>query len=95
MMEGVSYGCGGDACMGINPVENNVESTRRIADAVYSFICRNDIPTQLRVGSLPHMTTQMDAIRKGAPLSMIFSPSPAQRPPATFRREPPALHGGL
>ena len=69
MMEGVSYGCG-DACMGINPVENNVESTRRIADAVYSFICRNDIPTQLVV--LSHMTTQMDAIRKGAPLSMIF-----------------------
>lgn len=69
MMDGVSYGCG-DACMGINPVENNVESTRRIADAVYSFICRNDIPTQLVV--LSHMTTQMDAIRKGAPLSMIF-----------------------
>ena len=37
---------------------------------VYSFICRNDIPTQLVV--LSHMTTQMDAIRKGAPLSMIF-----------------------
>ena len=47
-----------------------MESTRRIADAVYSFICRNDIPTQLVV--LSHMTTQMDAIRKGAPLSMIF-----------------------
>ena len=51
-------------------MENNVESTRRIADAAYSFICRNDIPTQLVV--LSHMTTQMDAIRKGAPLSMIF-----------------------
>ena len=53
----------------------------RIADAVYSFICRNDIPTQLVV--LSHMTTQMDAIRKGAPLSRFSSPSPAQRPPTT------------
>lgn len=68
-MEGAAYGCG-DACFGINPVENNVESTRRIADAVYGFIQKNAIPTQLVV--LSHITTQMDAMKKGTPLSMLF-----------------------
>ncbi|WP_312650544.1 ethanolamine ammonia-lyase subunit EutB [Aminipila sp.] len=69
VMEGISYGSG-DACLGINPVEDNVDSTRRIADALYEFICKNDIPTQITV--LSHITTQIDAIKKGAPLSMIF-----------------------
>lgn len=69
LMEGVSYGCG-DACLGINPVEDSVESTRRIADAVYGFMHKNDIPTQVTV--LSHMTTQMQALQKGAPLSMVF-----------------------
>ena len=69
LMEGVSYGSG-DACLGINPVEDNVESTRRIADAVFKFMDDNEIPTQLTV--LSHITTQMEAMRKGAPLSMLF-----------------------
>ncbi|WP_232697202.1 ethanolamine ammonia-lyase subunit EutB [Brevibacillus daliensis] len=69
LMEGVSYGSG-DACLGINPVEDNVESTRRIADGVYNFMSKNEIPTQVVV--LSHMTTQMKAMEQGAPLSMIF-----------------------
>lgn len=69
LMEGVSYGSG-DACFGINPVEDNVESTRRIADAVYKFMTDFEIPTQITV--LSHMTTQMAALEKGAPLSMLF-----------------------
>lgn len=69
IMEGVSYGCG-DACLGVNPVEDNVESTRRIADAVFDFMCKHDIPTQIVV--LSHITTQMESMRKGAPLSMLF-----------------------
>lgn len=69
MMEGLSYGSG-DACIGINPVENNVESTRRIAEAVYDFLCKKEVPTQLVV--LSHMRTQMEALRKGVPLSMVF-----------------------
>lgn len=68
-MEGVSYGSG-DACFGINPVEDNVESTRRIADGLHDFITKNKIPTQIVV--LSHMTTQMKALDQGAPLSMIF-----------------------
>ncbi len=69
VMEGVSYGSG-DACLGINPVEDNLDSTRRISDALYEFMIKNDIPTQITV--LSHITTQMDAIKRGAPLSMIF-----------------------
>lgn len=69
LMEGVSYGSG-DACLGINPVEDNVESTTRIADKVYEFMSKNEIPTQIVV--LSHITTQMEAMRKGAPLSMLF-----------------------
>lgn len=69
LMEGVSYGCG-DACLGINPVEDNPESTRRIADCVYNFMVKNEIPTQVVV--LSHITTQMEAMRHGAPLSMLF-----------------------
>lgn len=69
VMEGVSFGCG-DACLGINPVEDNVDSTRRIAEALYKFVDRNEIPTQITV--LSHITTQMEAMRKGTPLSMLF-----------------------
>lgn len=69
VMEGVSFGSG-DACLGINPVEDNVESTRRIADALYKFVTDNEIPTQITV--LSHITTQMESMRKGAPLSMLF-----------------------
>ena len=69
VMEGVSYGCG-DACLGINPVENNVDSTTRIADKLYEFVLKNEVPTQITV--LSHITTQMEAMRKGAPLSMLF-----------------------
>ena len=69
LMEGVTYGSG-DACFGINPVEDNVESTTRIANKVYEFMDKNEIPTQIVV--LSHMTTQMEALRKGAPLSMVF-----------------------
>lgn len=69
VMEGVSFGCG-DACLGINPVEDTVESTRRIADALYEFVIKNEVPTQISV--LSHVTTQMEAVRQGAPLSMFF-----------------------
>lgn len=69
LMEGVTYGSG-DACLGINPVEDNAENTARIANGVYDFMMKNDIPTQVTV--LSHITTQMEALRKGAPLSMLF-----------------------
>lgn len=69
LAEGVSFGCG-DACLGINPVGDDAANTKRIAEAVHEFMVRNEIPTQVVV--LSHITTQMEAVKRGAPLSMIF-----------------------
>ncbi len=69
MAEAVSFGCG-DACLGINPVNDDAENTKRIANAVYEFMEAFEIPTQVVV--LSHLTTQMEAVRRGAPLSMAF-----------------------
>ena len=69
VMEGLSYGCG-DACLGINPVTDDAETTKRIADALWNLVKKNSIPTQITV--LSHITTQMQAVRNGAPLSMFF-----------------------
>jgi len=67
--EGLSYGCG-DAVLGVNPVEDNVESTRRILETLYDIMTRWEIPTHLCV--LAHVSTQMEAVRAGSPASMLF-----------------------
>ena len=69
LAEGLSYGCG-DACFGINPVNDDADNTKRIADVVFDFMERNAVPTQVVV--LSHITTQMEALNRGARLSMIF-----------------------
>ena len=69
MMEGLSYGCG-DAIIGINPVEDTVENTKRIMDAIHGFMEKWQIPTQTCV--LSHISTQMQALREGAPVSVFF-----------------------
>lgn len=69
VMEGLSYGSG-DACLGINPVTDDTETTKRIAEGLWNLVRKNDIPTQITV--LSHITTQMQAVRNGAPLSMFF-----------------------
>ncbi|CAH0990434.1 Ethanolamine ammonia-lyase heavy chain [Sinobacterium norvegicum] len=67
--EGLSYGAG-DAVLGINPVTDNVENTRRMLDALQEIIDKLKVPTQPCV--LAHVTTQMDAIRQGAGAGLIF-----------------------
>lgn len=67
--EGLSYGCG-DAVIGINPVEDTVENTKKILNAIYSFMQDWKIPTQTCV--LSHVSTQMQAVREGAPACMFF-----------------------
>lgn len=69
LKEGLSYGVG-DAVIGINPVDDSVESVKRILEATHNFIEEWQVPTQNCV--LAHITTQMKAIRKGAPADMIF-----------------------
>lgn len=69
LKEGLSYGIG-DAVIGINPVDDSVESVKRVLHATKDFIDDWEIPTQNCV--LAHVTTQMKAIEQGAPADMIF-----------------------
>lgn len=69
LREGLSYGVG-DAVIGINPVDDSVESVKRLLHATYEFMQSWEIPTQNCV--LAHVTTQMKAIEQGAPADMIF-----------------------
>lgn len=69
LKEGLSYGIG-DAVIGINPVDDSVESVKRLLHATQDFIQDWGIPTQNCV--LAHVTTQMKAVEQGAPADMIF-----------------------
>ncbi|MFT9078312.1 ethanolamine ammonia-lyase subunit EutB [Ethanoligenens sp.] len=69
LKEGLSYGVG-DALIGLNPVGDSVDNVCRILDAFYDFTQKWRIPTQNCV--LSHITTQMEAMRKGAPMDLMF-----------------------
>ena len=69
IFEGLSYGVG-DAVIGVNPVTDNVENVRRLLDTIYEIIEKYNIPTQGCV--LAHVTTQIAAIKQGAPGGLIF-----------------------
>lgn len=67
--EGLSYGSG-DSVIGINPSDDSVGSVARLLEMTHDVIERWEIPTQNCV--LAHVTTQMEAIQKGAPLGLMF-----------------------
>ncbi|QSG03706.1 ethanolamine ammonia-lyase subunit EutB [Natranaeroarchaeum sulfidigenes] len=67
--EGLAYGAG-DAVIGINPVEDGVANVTRILEATHEFIEEWEVPTQNCC--LSHITTQMDALREGAPADLVF-----------------------
>jgi Ethanolamine ammonia-lyase, large subunit len=69
LKEGVSYGSG-DAVIGLNPVDDTVENLTRVLNAFDGFTTKWDIPTQFCV--LGHITTQMEALKKGAPMDLMF-----------------------
>ena len=70
VMEGLSLGCG-DAVIGINPVDDSVESVARLLKMLNEFKNKWEVPTQCSV--LAHITTQVEAAEKfGAPLDMVF-----------------------
>jgi len=69
LYEALSYGIG-DAVIGINPVIDSAESVKNILSLVKEVMEKWDIPTQNCV--LAHVTTQMRAIRQGAPADLIF-----------------------
>lgn len=70
VMEGLSLGCG-DAVIGLNPVDDSVESVARILKMFDEFKNKWEVPTQICV--LAHVTTQTEAAKKfGAPLDLMF-----------------------
>ncbi len=69
LLEGLSFGAG-DAVLGLNPVTDSVESLSTVLNRFHEVRNRWEIPTQICV--LGHVTTQMDAIDRGAPADLIF-----------------------
>lgn len=69
LFEGLSYGCG-DALLGINPVNDTPESLGEVLRRVDEIKNQFEIPTQICV--LGHITTQIEALRQGAPTDLIF-----------------------
>ena len=67
--EGLAYGMG-DAVIGLNPVDDSVDSVKRVLERFHEIKTKWEIPTQICV--LAHVTTQMEAVRKGAPTDLIF-----------------------
>ena len=69
LFEGLSYGCG-DALIGLNPVNDTVSSLSEVLKRFDEVKRTFEIPTQICV--LGHITTQIEAVRNGAPADMIF-----------------------
>lgn len=67
--EGLSYGVG-DAVIGLNPVEDTVDNVIGVLNLFAEIKEKWKIPTQSCV--LAHVTTQMEAVRKGAPSDLFF-----------------------
>jgi len=67
--EGLSYGVG-DAVIGINPVDDTVDNVKNLLLRFAEIKDKFRIPTQCCV--LAHVTTQMEALRQGAPTDVFF-----------------------
>lgn len=69
VIDGLMY-ANGDAVIGVNPASDDVgrvETLLRMLDHIRETL---EIPTQICV--LAHVTTQMEALRRGAPLDLMF-----------------------
>ncbi len=60
----------GDAVIGINPASDNPERVIALLHLIDKIRLRYDIPVQSCV--LTHVTTQMEAMRAGAPVDLVF-----------------------
>jgi len=67
--EGLLYGCG-DAVIGVNPATDAVETVSAILKALTRLVDAYEIPTQ--VCCLAHITTQLAALNRGAPVDLLF-----------------------
>jgi ethanolamine ammonia-lyase large subunit len=69
IVDGLTYGSG-DAVIGINPVSDNVRTVEMLLHMLDRIRTTYDIPVQSCV--LAHVTTQMEAMRRGAPVDLVF-----------------------
>ncbi len=67
--DGLSFG-NGDAVIGVNPSTGDIQGTVDILTAVKGLMRKYRVPTQNCV--LSHLTIQMAAVRRGAPLDLMF-----------------------
>jgi ethanolamine ammonia-lyase large subunit len=67
--EGLLYGCG-DAVIGVNPATDSVETVSAILVALNRLVNAYEIPTQ--TCCLAHITTQLAALNRGAPVDLLF-----------------------
>ena len=67
--EGLLYGSG-DAVIGVNPATDSVEQVSAILAALNRLVDAYEIPTQ--TCCLAHITTQLAALNRGAPLDLLF-----------------------
>ena len=67
--EGLLYGCG-DAVIGVNPAADSVETVAAILRALARLIDAYGVPTQ--ACCLAHITTQLGAMKRGAPVDLLF-----------------------
>jgi ethanolamine ammonia-lyase large subunit len=69
ILDGLAY-ASGDAVIGINPVSDNLASVETLLRLVDRIRESYGIPTQSCV--LAHVTTTMEAMRRGAPVDLVF-----------------------
>ncbi|HMC62705.1 MAG TPA: ethanolamine ammonia-lyase subunit EutB [Candidatus Solibacter sp.] len=69
VLDGLCYGSG-DAVIGVNPATDNVAAVVALLKLLDAIRERYEIPTQICV--LAHVTTQMEALRRGAPIDLVF-----------------------
>ena len=68
-LDGLSYG-NGDAVIGVNPASDHPGTVEALLHMLDQIRERFEIPTQICV--LAHVTTQMQALRRGAPVDLVF-----------------------
>ncbi len=69
IIDGLLLGSG-DAVIGINPVSDNIATTKNLLELIDSLRQRYAIPTQSCV--LAHITTQLAALEQGSPVDLVF-----------------------
>ncbi len=67
--EGLLFGCG-DAVIGVNPASDSVETVGAILRSLGRLINAYEVPTQSCC--LAHITTQLEAMKYGAPVDLLF-----------------------